>query len=76
MIRIRLKEVAQSYEKENNIKITNYWISKNSGVRPNTINTMMDNEEDVKNISKDALNRLCKLFKCQVGDLVEYIKEE
>lgn len=39
---------------------------------PNTMAKMGKNE----NVSMDVLQRICKEFKCDIGDIVEFINDE
>ena len=73
MIKFKLKELLDQKEK------TMYWLSKETGIRPNTISQWVNNEEleedkKVKSISIDTLDRLCKTLDCKVQELIEYIK--
>ncbi|OLO40337.1 transcriptional regulator [Alkalihalophilus pseudofirmus] len=75
MIRFKLH---QELEKQNK---TMYWLSKQSGVRPNTISQWVndlesDEDKKVKSINVDILNKLCIALKCNVSDLIEFTEEE
>ncbi|WGU92069.1 helix-turn-helix transcriptional regulator [Paenibacillus dendritiformis] len=61
--------------------MTMYQLGKVTGIRPNTISQWVNNEQyrgegkDVKSISVDVLDRICKVLKCTVGDLIEYVPD-
>jgi putative transcriptional regulator len=60
---------------------TMYWLSKTTGIRPNTIsqwvnNNVLSEEEKVKSISVDNINKICNALECKVEDLFEYIVEK
>lgn len=73
MIKFKLREVLQ---KENK---TMYWLSKETGVRPNTISQWVNNEDldedkKVKSISSEVLDKICLALNCNVGDIIEHHK--
>jgi len=49
-------------------------ISEATGINRMTLSKLL-NHHDV-NIQTDILERLCRYFKCQISDLVEYVEEE
>ncbi|AIY80277.1 helix-turn-helix family protein [Clostridium botulinum 202F] len=49
-------------------------ISELTGIRVATINAYCNDKE--KQISVEHLNKLCKYFKCNISDLVEYVEDE
>jgi putative transcriptional regulator len=58
-----------------------YWLSKETGIRPNTIsqwvnNNVLTEEEKVKSISVDNINKICKALQCNVEDLFQYTEDE
>lgn len=73
MIKFKLDELLEGQGK------SMYWLSKNSGVRPNTISQWVNNEhlseeEKVKNISADTLDKICDALGCKIEDLIEHVK--
>jgi putative transcriptional regulator len=59
---------------------TMYWLAKETGIRPNTIsqwvnNNLLSEEEKVKSISVENINRICKALQCNVEDLFEYVED-
>jgi putative transcriptional regulator len=49
-------------------------VSEKTGIRPATVSALY--HETIKRIEIDQLNKLCKAFDCQPGDLFEYIPDE
>lgn len=59
---------------------TMYWLSKETGIRPNTISQWVndssaDAEKKVKQISVDTLEKMCAALECNVSDLIEYVND-
>ena len=67
MIKIKLSDMLGKH------KMTQKALSELTGIRPATISKMY--YEEIKRIEIDQINRLCKIFDCSVGDLLEYIRE-
>ena len=68
MIRIKLCELMG---KE---KMTRKYLAELTGVRPNTIGDLY--REEVKKIDIQTLDKICKVFECEIGDILEYIPED
>ncbi len=49
-------------------------VARETGLNRNTITLLY--KEDAKRIDLDAIDKLCNLFGCEVGDLLEYVSEE
>lgn len=56
---------------ERKMKITD--VARATGLHRNTVTLLYD--ETAVRVDLDAIERLCMLFECQVGDLFEYIPE-
>ncbi|MEK4432006.1 helix-turn-helix transcriptional regulator [Paenibacillus sp. FSL M7-0802] len=70
MIRFTLEEMLKKRE------MSMYALSKNSGIRPNTISQWVTSEgADVKSITIETLDRVCSVLDCQPGDLIKYIPQ-
>ena len=67
MIRIKLCELMG---KE---KMTRKHLAELTGIRPNTIEDLY--REDIRKIDVQTLNKICQVFNCEVGDLLEYIPD-
>lgn len=64
MIRIKLSEVLGKK------KMTRKKLAELTGVRPNTIGDLYN--EEVRKIDIDTLNRICEALDCNVSDLLEF----
>lgn len=64
MIIIRLNELIQKEERP--VK----WVSNKTGIAYSTIIKLNNNE--TSSISFDVIDKLCKLFKCEVQELIEF----
>jgi putative transcriptional regulator len=67
MIRIK---VAELMGRE---KMTQKAVASATGMRPNTVSQLWHGT--AKRLEIDQINALCKLFRCQPGDLFEYVEE-
>ena len=45
-----------------------------TGIRPPTISAMVNGS--AKHLPIEALNDICRVLKCQFGDLYDYVEEE
>ena len=52
--------------------VTQYALIKKHGVSPSQITRMKRNES----VSTHTIEMFCKIFKCKVGDVMEYIEDE
>ena len=57
---------------EHKMKIVD--VARATGLHRNTVTLLY--QEKATRIDVDAIDRLCRLFKCQVGDLFEFIADE
>lgn len=49
-------------------------VARETGLNRNTVTLLY--KETAQRIDLDALAKLCQLFECEVGDLLEYVLEE
>jgi len=75
MIKFKLAEVLENRGK------TMYWLSKETGVRPNTISQWVNNEQleddkKVKSISVEVLYKFCISLDCKIEDLLEVVEDK
>jgi putative transcriptional regulator len=75
MIKFKLNEALKQKGK------TMYWLSKATGIRPNTISQWANNEtlnieDQVKSISVDNIDKICKALDCKVEDLFQHEEDE
>lgn len=57
---------------QNKLKIAD--VARDTGLNRSTITALY--QESAKRIELDAINELCKLFKCDVSELLEYIPDK
>jgi putative transcriptional regulator len=55
-------------------KMTQKELSFKTKIRPGTVSAMY--YETIKRIEIEQLNKLCTVFNCQPGDLLEYIPDK
>jgi putative transcriptional regulator len=67
MIRIKVAELMGRN------KMNQKAVAEATGMRPNTVSQLWHGA--AKRIEMDQIEALCKLFKCQPGDLFEYVEE-
>jgi putative transcriptional regulator len=56
---------------EHKLKIVD--VARKTGLHRNTVTLLY--KETASRIDLDTLDRLCRLFRCNVGDLLEYVEE-
>ncbi len=57
---------------EHKMKIVD--VARETGLNRNTVTLLY--KETAQRIELDALDKLCKLFKCEAGDLLEFQEDE
>ena len=67
MIRIRLEKLLKQRG------WTAYRLGQESGIHPSVLSKYRHNE--VREISVDTLNALCKALRCRAGELIEYVPD-
>ena len=68
MIRIKVSELLGKH------KMSRKDLSNVTNIRPNTVSALYD--ETIKRIDVEMLDKLCKAFKCQVSDILEYVPDD
>ena len=63
MIKIKLQEILDKNERNLN------WVSTKTGIAYSTLYKLNNNE--TKSISFDVLEKICLLFKIEIGELIE-----
>ena len=48
-------------------------VARETGLHRNTITLLY--KETATRVDLDAIEKLCRLFKCEVGDLFEYVEQ-
>jgi len=72
MIRFRLRELMTDKAFKENRRITFEEVSTETGVNRTTMSKMVNTRG--YNTTTDNLDRLCRYFKCSVGELIEYVE--
>lgn len=68
MIKIKLAEMLGKH------KMTRKKLAELIEVRPNTIGDLY--KENIKRIDIQTLDKICKIFDCNIEDIIEYTSEE
>ena len=55
-------------------KLTKKALAEKTGIRPNTVSALWLGT--VKRIEIAQMEKLCKIFNCQPGDLFEYVPDQ
>ena len=67
MIKIKLSDLLGKH------KMTQKALADMTGIRPATVSKMY--YEEVKRIDVKQLNNICKVFNCEISELLEYIPD-
>jgi putative transcriptional regulator len=67
MIKVKISDMLGKH------KMTRAQLSKETNIRSTTISKYY--HETVRHIDVEHLNKFCKIFNCQVGDLLEYTED-
>ena len=68
VIRFRLDKLLKKRE------WTAYRLAKDSGMHPSVLSKYVNNQ--VREISLETLNAMCKALHCRPGELIEYVPEK
>ncbi len=68
MIKLKLSDLLGKH------KMTQKALAEKTGIRPGTVSKMY--YEEIKRIDIMHLDSICKLFNCQLSDLIEYVPSE
>lgn len=74
MIRFRFKELLAKSEFSQNRRITINEVAEATGIHRVTLGKLANDRG--YNAGADLIDRLCRYFSCQPGDLMEYIPDE
>jgi putative transcriptional regulator len=74
MIRFHLKRLIADYQSQRRQRLTLDRLSEATGIHKSTLSKISGPAP--YNTTTDNLDALCRFFDCQVGDLVEFVKEE
>lgn len=68
MIRIKISELLGKH------KMTQSSLAQQAHIRPATVSKMY--YEEVKRIDINHLNNICKVFDCEISELLEYVPDK
>ena len=68
MIEIRVKEMLNEMQK------TKYWFVKEMAGSYQSLSKLMNN--DISGIKFETLEKMCKIFNCEVGELITFKKDD
>ena len=68
MIKVKLSDLLGKH------KMTQKALAEEANIRPATVSKMY--YEEVKRIDIKHLNNICKVFSCEISELLEYIPDE
>lgn len=74
VIRFKLKQLIANLEFQRKRRVTLQEIAEETGLGRMTLSRMLNHPGTV--VRTDVLDKLCKYFGCQVGDLAEFVEEE
>jgi putative transcriptional regulator len=66
MIKVKLNELLKNRGK------TKYWLAKQTQISPNSIGRIVN--EETTSISYEILDKICIALQCEVGDVLECVK--
>ena len=69
MVTIILKEILEKRGK------SMYQLSKETGIRPNTVGQWVNSPGTVKSITVDTLDRFCEALDCEIEDIIKHKKD-
>ena len=73
MIRIRLREMIDRFERQNKTRITYAWLSDRTGSGKSYLEELgSDKKQKTANPTLDVINALCEALNCTPCDLLEY----
>ena len=73
MIRFRLLELMADYQYKHNKKLTFDELAEETKIHRATLSKIA-NQRNAQTRTEN-IDRLCKFFQCQVGDVMEYVDE-
>ncbi len=73
MIRYRLKEIMADFQFKTGKRVTFEEVASETGIHRTTLSKIANHRN--YNTTTDNIDKLCKLFKCAIGDLMEYIDD-
>lgn len=72
MLRYRLRELMADFQFKTGQRITFDELARETGIHRTTLSKIANQRS--YNTTTDNIDKLCQFFKCQVGDLVQYVE--
>ncbi len=66
MVYLRINELLKEQKK------SKYWLIKNMSCNYRSLSNLMNNETN--SIRFDTIDKLCNIFNCEIGELIEFRK--
>ncbi|ACX51571.1 transcriptional regulator, XRE family [Ammonifex degensii KC4] len=76
MIVYRVRELWEEKQRREKRRITLVELSLATGVNRNTLSRLVDPVRRPYNTTTDVIDKLCRYFDCQPGDLMVYVPDE
>lgn len=76
MIRYRFRELWEAKQRAENRRITLVEIARATGISRNTLSRLADVRQTRYVTNTGVIDRLCRYFGCQPGDLLVYVPDE
>ncbi len=73
MIRYRLRELMADYQFKTGNRLTFDELAKETDIHRTTLSKIANTRS--YNTTTDNIDKLCRFFKCQVGELMEYVEQ-
>ncbi len=73
MIRYRLRELMADYQFRTGTRLTFDELAKETEIHRTTLSKIANTRS--YNTTTDNIDSLCRFFKCQVGDLMQYVEQ-
>jgi putative transcriptional regulator len=74
MIRFRIQELLAEKQFKDGRKVTLSELAEATGINRGTLSKMV-NQKGYSTVTNN-IDQLCRFFKCQVGDIAEYVEDD
>lgn len=75
MIIFKIDELVVKKEKEDGCRISLQDVANETGIN-RTVLSKMKNQRETYSTTTNTINLLCEYFDCEIGDVIEFKKEE
>ncbi len=76
MIIFTVRDLWEEKQRKEGRRITLLEMSRETGINRNTLAKLVDPRQEPYTTNTDVINRLCKYFDCQPGDLLVYVPDD